>query len=368
MALRPTIFIGSSAEGELLANQLQLNLSRTCRPDVWSQGVVRVGSATLQSLVDASHRYDFAALLLTPDDVIEQHGETGFAPRDNVIFEAGLFVGALGPGRTFLVHCREDVLNLPSDLLGVTMATYDRPSPGDNLEAIMGPPATKIMNAIQHVESTGVGPNYLTAFSALAREVPRDELVRIITEASAPSDMRSPLSPVALRTLERELESRGHSRDRELTRDDLRPEIRKYNDIRETTIPGVSRTNRLEETLGEIEYKALRQKYPASLTAELLDGADGDRVAGLVLARVRPDKENFDAVLRIIETPRSNYEHAKAIETMIQMKKSDKLTDDQVRAARRVAEELLDKRVTLIVDGDPSRVVLVETLARELNR
>src|SRR4029077_14410219 len=50
--------------------------------------------------------------------------ESGQAsPRDNVVFEAGLFGGALGIRRTFILHA--DGAKLPSDLLGLTSVRYD---------------------------------------------------------------------------------------------------------------------------------------------------------------------------------------------------------------------------------------------------
>jgi hypothetical protein len=45
------------------------------------------------------------------------------SPRDNVVFEAGLFGGALGIRRTFILHA--DGSKLPSDLLGLTAIRYD---------------------------------------------------------------------------------------------------------------------------------------------------------------------------------------------------------------------------------------------------
>jgi hypothetical protein len=50
--------------------------------------------------------------------------ESGEAsPRDNVVFEAGLFGGALGIRRTFILHAQGS--KLPSDLLGLTSVRYD---------------------------------------------------------------------------------------------------------------------------------------------------------------------------------------------------------------------------------------------------
>ena len=45
------------------------------------------------------------------------------SPRDNVVFEAGLFGSALGMRRTFILHANG--AKLPSDLLGLTSVRYD---------------------------------------------------------------------------------------------------------------------------------------------------------------------------------------------------------------------------------------------------
>jgi Predicted nucleotide-binding protein containing TIR-like domain len=70
------------------------------------------------------------------------------SPRDNVIFELGFFMGSLGRERTFMVYCRDEKINLPSDLAGVTPATFAK-RVDDNLQAALGPVCTLIKQAIK---------------------------------------------------------------------------------------------------------------------------------------------------------------------------------------------------------------------------
>lgn len=60
----------------------------------------------------------------------------------------GLFIGRLGTKRTFAVYDRTADIKLPSDLAGVTMATY-RLYVSGNLEAALGAACTKIKRSIE---------------------------------------------------------------------------------------------------------------------------------------------------------------------------------------------------------------------------
>ncbi len=104
----PTVFIGSSSEAIAEATHLNRSLSRrdlTCR--LWTQGVFQLSQTTIEDLVRASHECDFAVLFLTPDDMTASRGRRKSAPRDNVVFELGLFMGAIGRDRTFIVRRRK---------------------------------------------------------------------------------------------------------------------------------------------------------------------------------------------------------------------------------------------------------------------
>jgi predicted nucleotide-binding protein len=57
----------------------------------------------LDRLLEAKTTYQYAIFIFTPDDTITIRGEDVLVTRDNVIFEAGLFMSHLGRKRTFIV-------------------------------------------------------------------------------------------------------------------------------------------------------------------------------------------------------------------------------------------------------------------------
>ncbi len=144
---RPTLFVGSSSEGLRIAKAIQVLLDQFCEVTIWSQGIFGLGEGTLESLVNVLDDFDFAALVLTPDDLLTSRNESSSAPRDNVLFELGLFMGALGRKRTFIIHDRSAKLKMPSDLAGVSAATYEPHSTG-NLKSALGAAATRIEDQI----------------------------------------------------------------------------------------------------------------------------------------------------------------------------------------------------------------------------
>jgi Predicted nucleotide-binding protein containing TIR-like domain len=144
---RPTLFIGSSSEGLKIARAIQVLLDHSCEVTIWSQGVFGLSEGSLESLVSALDDFDFAVLVLTPDDLLTSRNEASSAPRDNVLFELGLFMGALGRKRTYIVHDRSTKLKLPSDLAGVSAATFEPHSTG-NLQSALGAATTQIEDQI----------------------------------------------------------------------------------------------------------------------------------------------------------------------------------------------------------------------------
>lgn len=107
-------------------------------------------------MADKSGEFDFAILVLTPDDLVESRKKQLSSPRDNVLLELGLFIGGIGRKRTFIVYDRTTEIKIPSDLAGVTFATYQTHHTG-NLQAALGAPCTQIKKAIQELGLRGHG-------------------------------------------------------------------------------------------------------------------------------------------------------------------------------------------------------------------
>jgi hypothetical protein len=117
----------SSTEGRTVARDLRSLLPHEVESTLWDESVIRPGRAAWADLIEICRRVDFAVLVLTPDDEVTLRGEQVAAPRDNVIFEAGLFMGLLGPERALLVQRLDVDLRLPTDLDGITRVRYPGP-------------------------------------------------------------------------------------------------------------------------------------------------------------------------------------------------------------------------------------------------
>lgn len=144
---RPRVFIGSSTEGLEIAEAIQLGLENVAECTIWNQAAFGLSDTVIESIVDATAQYDFAVLVLTADDMSVKRGAVRAAPRDNILFELGLFTGALTRARTFMVYCQDEKLQLPSDVGGVTAATFRLRADG-NLQAALGPVCTRIKRAM----------------------------------------------------------------------------------------------------------------------------------------------------------------------------------------------------------------------------
>jgi hypothetical protein len=125
--MKPRVFLGSSGQQEKLLQALTRGLQDVADVEPWTT-VFNPGVSTLERLVELTREVDFAAFVFAQDDWTVRGASTEespgqASPRDNVVFEAGLFGGALGIRRTFILHANG--AKLPTDLLGLTSIRYD---------------------------------------------------------------------------------------------------------------------------------------------------------------------------------------------------------------------------------------------------
>src|SRR4051794_21709798 len=105
---KPRIFLGSSGKQEKLLQALTRGLEDVAHVEPWTTSF-NPGTTTLERLLELTHEVDFAAFVFARDDwtstslpAAPSVESAQASPRDNVVFEAGLFGGVLGMRRTFI--------------------------------------------------------------------------------------------------------------------------------------------------------------------------------------------------------------------------------------------------------------------------
>jgi hypothetical protein len=125
---KPRIFLGSSGKQQKLLQALTHGLEDVAHVEPWTTSF-NPGTTTLERLLELTREVDFAAFVFARDDwttnsapASDPSASGQASPRDNVVFEAGLFGGVLGMRRTFILHANG--AKLPTDLLGLTSVRY----------------------------------------------------------------------------------------------------------------------------------------------------------------------------------------------------------------------------------------------------
>ena len=147
---KPRVFIGSSTEALDVARAVELHLHDYCDTTLWKSGVFKLSHSTIEDLEATVLNHEFAVLVLTPDDIVTSRSKKTAAPRDNVVFELGLFVGSLGRERTFVV-CDPKAAKIPSDWFGMKVACFDwqRANKPQEVRPALSPASTEIIEAIR---------------------------------------------------------------------------------------------------------------------------------------------------------------------------------------------------------------------------
>lgn len=148
---KPRMFIMSSVEGLDVANEIQSGLQHDVLATVWPNGVFWAGGYPLESLELAVAESDFGVAVAHFEDIVEtSRGTRNPSIRDNVLFELGMFMGRLGRRRSILVYPSHAGIKLPSDLHGLTPASF-QPGDANTLAARLGPVCTEIRKIVRRL-------------------------------------------------------------------------------------------------------------------------------------------------------------------------------------------------------------------------
>lgn len=159
--MKPTVFVGSSSEGARFADALAIGLEQRCSCEVqtWREGVFKPSSYVIPALVERAKEVDFAVLIATADDQVTTRGQTYTAARDNVVFELGLFIGALGLERTYYLPVGGADLHFPSDWNGLTYLPFTH-RVNDEPSASLRAACVQLADRVEQLgpRSTATGP------------------------------------------------------------------------------------------------------------------------------------------------------------------------------------------------------------------
>jgi hypothetical protein len=161
---RIRVFVASSSEqiatAQMVADSIKAADQKEKKPMLevytWQEGVFSFSSAYIESLENELDRADFAIVVLTADDSGSVRKTEVNLPRDNVIFELGLFAGRLGRKRCFFFIDGESDTKIASDLSGVKPVKFYENTRAEDA----GKPSLKYQSEIVRYQMLQLGPRY----------------------------------------------------------------------------------------------------------------------------------------------------------------------------------------------------------------
>lgn len=123
--MKPKVFVGSSREALSVVSVVESALSPICEIIAWDTNPVKPSQFLFEGLLDIAESVDFAIFIFSPDDQLRHRENDYDAPRDNVIFESGMFMAKLGRERVFLLSEAVNNLKYPSDIAPIQRVFYN---------------------------------------------------------------------------------------------------------------------------------------------------------------------------------------------------------------------------------------------------
>jgi len=131
----PFLFIACASESLSVAEAIRdyFESGKEVVAEIWTDNVFKPSKGTMESLEGKLESSDFTVAIFSADDKVESRGQEKVAPRDNTVFELGLFGGAIGRERSFFAVEKGADLKIPSDLAGITSLRFSRPDKANDV-------------------------------------------------------------------------------------------------------------------------------------------------------------------------------------------------------------------------------------------
>lgn len=178
--MKARIFIGSSTEGLPIAQRIKAYFEHDYECVLWNDDLFRNNESFLETLLKSASLFDYGFLVFSADDVSTVRDKNFDTPRDNILFEFGLFLGRMGVDRAFIIAQEET--KIPTDILGITLTKYnvikdsqENNIPSDSLEKGLEKLKKQIDNNVElcHLgllPSTALAISYFEGFVKLTAQ------------------------------------------------------------------------------------------------------------------------------------------------------------------------------------------------------
>src|SRR4030095_310933 len=156
--MKPRLFIGSSTERLPIARELSKMLDDYAEATVWDESPeFGFGKSILGGLLKATTIYDFALFVFGQDDATMIGVSQVHSVRDNVIFELGLLMGAIGEERALWLSPKGAKAPKPlTDLGGIVHLSFDEPDDLSDTAAIRATLESELEKLVGHIGRLGV--------------------------------------------------------------------------------------------------------------------------------------------------------------------------------------------------------------------